>query len=69
MSPREIIRTALAIRLQSGGGFGASRAAAEEVVVPLLEADDDDAPPRLVQARVAVWSERGQLRGELLDTL
>jgi hypothetical protein len=66
MSPREIVRTAMAIRLQSGGSYSSNRLEAEEIMVPVLEAGDDVDHPRLFDARVAVWSEHGRLRGEFL---
>ena len=65
MRPRDIVRTAVAIRLQSGGSYGNNRLEAEEIVVPMLAADGDDRP-RLFEARVAVWSKDGRVHGEFL---
>jgi hypothetical protein len=66
MTPRDFIRTAIAIRLQTGGAFGNEPHSADVIEVPSAEADEFGRC-EMVTARVAVWSERGRVRGQLLE--
>lgn len=66
MKARDFIRTAIAIRLQTGGPFAIGPHSADVIDVPAAE-PDQDGRLEMVTARVAVWSDRGRVKGELLE--
>lgn len=66
MTTEDFIRTAIAIRLQTGGPFAAGAHTADVIEVPAA-GPGDAGRLEMVTARVAVWSERGRVRGALLE--
>jgi hypothetical protein len=68
MTPRDFVRTAIAIRLQSGGPFATAPHSADVVEVPSTDGGRAG-QLEFVTARIAVWSERGRVKGQLLEVL
>lgn len=65
MSRKDFIRTAIALRAREEMSFAETVETADVIDVPGIE-EGEDGEPVLVTGRVAVWSHRGRLKGELL---
>lgn len=64
MSERDLVRTAIAERLQGGDHFPSSRLGAE--VVDLTGVKEGADGPVLFTVRVALWAHRGRPTGQVL---